>query len=337
MKILVLGGTGNISRAIVKEGLKAGFDITIFNRGSRKVGFEDKVNVIIGDIKDEEGFRAKMKDLSFDVVIDMICFDENDAAFIVDVFKDRARQLIFTSSVACYAHPFHSMPVREECEGLLEKNTYPYGYKKANMERYLYTVMEKGIIPVTIIRPSLTFGEGCANIGVMRQNRNIVDRIEKGKPLILPGDGTAVWSFTFTPDLARAYILSCLNEKTYNKYYHVCSSELLLWKDLYLTFGRILGKEVKLCYIPSEILNAADPALFGHFYSEKQYANYYTTEKFRKDVPEWKVEISLEEGLRNQIRWWKESGFPLDADKDAAEDRYCAVYDKFMEAFKAAR
>ncbi len=337
MKILVLGGTGNISRAIVKEGLKSGYDITIFNRGMRKVGFEKDVTVITGDIKDEEGFRSKMKDLSFDVVIDMICYDEKDAAFIVDVFKEKAKQLIFTSSSACYAHPFRSMPVQEDMESLRTSDEFPYGFKKANMERYLYTVMEKGIIPVTIIRPSLTFGEGCSNIGVMRQNRNIVDRIEKGKPLIIPGDGTAVWSFTFTPDLARGYILSCLNENTYNKFYHVCSSELLMWKDLYLTFGKILGKDVKLCYIPTDILNAADPALFGHFFHEKQFSNYYSTEKFRRDVPQWNVQISLEEGLRHQIEWWKESSFPLDEEKDALEDRYCAVYEEFKNAFRAVK
>ncbi|MCR5731440.1 MAG: NAD-dependent epimerase/dehydratase family protein [Sphaerochaetaceae bacterium] len=332
MKILVLGGSGNISRAIVKEALKKGHEVTIFNRGYRKVGFEDKVEVLIGDIKNTDGFRKIMSGRAFDVVIDMICYDEEDARFIVDVFKTSAKQLIFTSSSACYAHPFKSMPVVEEAESLRSDNTFPYGFNKANMERYLYSVMDSGLIPITIIRPSLTFGEGCSNMGVLRQNRNIVDRIEKGKPLLLPGDGTAVWSFTFTPDLARAYILSCLNPNTYNKYYHVCSSELLLWKDLYLTFGRILDKEVKLCYLPTDMLYEADPQLFGHFYFEKQFSNYYSTEKFRNDVPEWKIEISLEEGLRHQIEWWENSNYPLSEEKDVLEDKYCAFYEKFKQA-----
>ncbi|MBR1938175.1 MAG: NAD-dependent epimerase/dehydratase family protein [Spirochaetales bacterium] len=328
MKILVIGGSGNISRAIVKEALKNNFEVTIFNRGNRKVGFEDQVEVLLGNINDKNGFRRIMKGKFFDVVIDMICFDEDDASFIVDVFKTSAKQLIFTSSSACYEQPLDCIPAREDMLTLRTDNSFPYGLKKANMERYLYKVMEEGIVPITIIRPSLTFGEGCSNIGVLRQNRNIADRILKGKPLLLPGDGTALWSFTFTPDLARAYILCCLNPNTYNKYYHVCSSELLLWKDLYLTFSKILDREVKLCYLPTDLLYAADAQLFGHFYFEKQFSNLYSTEKFRKDVPSWKAEISLFEGLAHQLEWWERSNFPLSEEKDILEDRYCAFYEK---------
>lgn len=328
MKILVIGGTGVISRAIVREGLAEGHEMTVVNRGSRQVDFGGPVTEILADRQDREAFARKMQGAEADVVIDMISFDEADAAQTVEVFGDKAKQLIFTSSTAAYQRPYHSLPIREEAEKLTEDKSFPYGWKKANMERYLYRVMGEGRIPVTIIRPSLTFGEGCANIGVLRQNSNIVHRIRNGKPLVVPGDGTTPWSFTFAPDLAKGYLLSCLNPSAYNQYYHITNTQLVSFEDLYRTVGKILGIEPHFVYVPSKALYETDPAMFAHFWFEKRYPHYFSVEKFRKAAPEYRPEISLEAGMREMIGWWEQQGMPLDPEKDAMEDAICRTWGK---------
>ncbi|MCQ2412854.1 MAG: NAD-dependent epimerase/dehydratase family protein [Sphaerochaetaceae bacterium] len=330
MRICVLGGTGVISRAVVQAGIYRGHDMTIVNRGKRNVSFKGSVRTIIADKTDRDAFAKTMAGECFDAVIDMICYDENDAKHTVDVFKDKAKRLLFTSSSAAYEKPFRSMPVREQYETLTTSPDFLYGFKKANMERYLNTVMQNGPIAVTIIRPSLTFGEGCANLGVLRQNANIVRRILEGKRLVVPGDGTAPWAFTFAPDMGRAYIMALETSATLNKTYHVCNTENTMFKDLYLTAGKVLGKEVRLAYLPTEVLYAKDPETFGHFYHEKQYATLFSTEKFQSDVPEFKVEINLEKGLAHMIQWWKETNYPFDEAKDKAEDELVALYESML-------
>lgn len=324
MKILILGGTGVISSEITRQGLLMGHDITIFNRGKRKPVFDCNAQVIIGDKSDQEDFAKKFKNCRFDTVIDMICYNEEDAKQTIDVFKGKTEQIIFTSTSAAYAKPYKSFPIREECEDYCEDENFPYGLIKAKMEKFIIREMEAGANPkMTIIRPSLTFGLGSTNIGVLRQNYNIVDRINKNKPLLLFGDGTALWSFTFAEDLAKGYLLSCKNPNTYSNWYSIAYKSIGIWKDLYLTVGEILGKKVEFAYAPSSMLNAAMPSLFNHLEVEKKYSAIFECEKFKKAVPEFEATVSLREGLTKMINWWETQGNPVDENKDRLEDVIC--------------
>lgn len=329
MRILVLGGTGVISRAIIKEGLDRGHEMIAFNRGTKRSGCEKRITTIIGDRTDREDFAEKMKDLSVDVVIDMISYDDEDARQTVEVFRDKAKQLIFTSSTAAYKRPYHTLPIREAGEEICDDPSFPYAYKKGRMEKFLSEVMREGQIPVTIIRPSLTFGEGCANIGVLRQNYNIVHRIRNGKPLVLPGDGVSAWSFTFAPDLAKGYLLTCLNPAAYNECFHITNTEQVLWEDLYRVIGRIVGIEPKFVYVPSALLNEADPSLFAHFYYEKKYCHIFSNEKICQAAPEYAPAITLEQGMRSILQWWEREAHEVDEEKDRLEDRICEAYERF--------
>lgn len=178
MNIFILGGTGLMSREIAKEAVTAGHNVTVFNRGLRTADLPPEVEIINGDRKDFSDFKEKVKNIYADIVIDMICYDENDAVETLNAFDGRASQFIFTSSSAVYDRPYRSFPIREECETFLTDERFQYGIKKASMEKYLQTQMVK--IPITIIRPSLTFGIGGSNMGVLRQNYNIVDRSSGG-------------------------------------------------------------------------------------------------------------------------------------------------------------
>ncbi|WP_165878425.1 NAD-dependent epimerase/dehydratase family protein [Natranaerovirga pectinivora] len=325
MKVLVLGGTGVISRAIVVELLNKNYEVTIFNRGNNTL-FDGQVEQIIGDRNNKEQFESAFKNRFFDVVIDMISFHEQDAIMTVDTFKNQTSQIIFTSSVAAYKRPYNTLPIIEEKESLCDDPSFLYAYKKAEMERYLHTVIEEGILPITIVRPSLTYGIGAANIGVLRQNYGIVDRIKKGKPLIMFGDGTNPWSFTFAPDLAKGYVALVGNKKAYGEAYHITNEDRQMWKDLYLEIGKIVGIEPIINYLPSEILYKGNPDLFTHIHLEKCYPGIFDNSKIKRDAPEYEATIGLNEGLKEIINWFEASGKYVDPEKDALEDKLVEVY-----------
>ena len=336
MKVLILGGTGVISREIVKQTVEKGFDVTMFTRGSKESPYADRIKVLTGDRNDKEAFARLMADVEADVVIDMICFNEEQARQTMEIFRGKVRQIIFTSSIAAYQRPYRSTPIREECELLREDPGFAYGYNKAQVERYLQSEMKTpSSTAITIIRPSLTFGPGAANFGTLRQNRNLVRRIRESKPVVMVGEGVIPWSFTFTPDLAAAYVLACGNEKTYNDYFHVTNTELVVWEDLYRAVGKAVGREPRFCYISSHILSEAYPAVCQHLNVEKVHYSYFSNEKFLAAAPEFSPKITLEEGVRTLVDWWEETDFPYDDEKDRMEDEICALYQRFVEDIKA--
>lgn len=334
MKILILGGTGAISREIVRQAVEQGHDVTIFNRGSRTSPLEGKIHVLTGDRKDEAAFTRLMAPVHPDVVIDMICFQESDARQTLETFSGKAEQLIFTSSIAAYQRPYHSFPVREERETLRTDPAFAYGFHKAEMERYLQAEMGRSSTAVTILRPSLTFGAGAANFGILRQNRNVARRIREGKPVVMTGEGVIPWSFTFTPDLASAFLLACGNKAAYNDCFHVTNTELVVWEDLYRALGRAVGREPILYPVPSALLREVDPQ-YAHLYYEKVHFSYFSNEKFQRAAPDYAPQITLDEGVRQLAEWWEASDFPYDPEKELLEDNICRLYEQFESGLAA--
>lgn len=337
MKILILGGTGVISREIVKQGLEKGYDITIFNRGKKGIEFPEQVKVISGDRNDIEDFRFKMNDIKVDTVIDMICFNDSAAKQTVEIFRNKAKQIIITSSIAAYDRPYKSYPLHEDKEILSTNTDFKYGFDKAEMERYLQEEMGKDGAAITIIRPSLTFGDGAENFGILRQNRNIVRRIKEGKQVVMVGEGVIPWSFTFVEDLANGFILSCGNEKTYNKHFQITNDEQVLWEDIYKAVGKAVGTTPKMVYINSGLLSEMYPSVCSHLAFEKVHFSVCSIEKFQKAAPEYKPQVTLEEGIKKLVLWWEVNDFPYDEDKDILEDQICDYYNEFRDNILSLR
>lgn len=329
MKVLVLGGTGVISRQIVPLLLEQGHDVTIYNRGKRPSGFSKEVKTIFGEKFQRDEFESQMQKYNFDAVIDMICFNEEDAKSDMRAFKGNIGQLVVCSSGAAYKRPFKGVPISEAKEELATDTAFSYSYNKAEMERYLNSEMSRGVLPITIIRPSLTFGEGSASVGVLRQNYGIVDRIRRGKPLIMFGDGTTPWTFTFAPDLARGFVGVVGNQAVYNEAFHVTSDEVHIWDDLYLEIGRIIGIEPIIKHLPIDLLLESDRGIFEHIYYEKCYSGIFDNSKIKGAVPGFKAEISLNKGLTNLIEWYEKEANTVDMKKDKYEDALVEKYDKW--------
>ena len=335
MKVLILGGTGVISRAITAELLKQNHELTLYNRGANdSLPFLPDVERLIGDRLDRTGFEAEMRKRSFDAVIDMICFNEEDARSTVRAFRDRVEQVVVTSSVAAYKRPYRSIPTVEASEELWDDPSFGYAWHKAEMERYLRPVIERKELNITLIRPSLTYGPGAANIGVLRQNYGLVHRIRQGKPLVMFGDGSTPWTWTFAPDLAKAYAGVLGNARTHGQAYHTCSEELHRWEDLYLEIGRIVGKEPKIVHIPSEILFGAAPNLCQHLLMEKTYPGLFDNSKARRDIPGFRCEITLRRGLESLLQWFETEANTIDPEKEALEDKLVAAHEDFAAGVK---
>lgn len=340
MNVLVLGGTGVISRAIVNRLLEKKHAVTVFNRGIRALSFSEPVRQITGDREDRVDFESRMRRESFDAVIDMICFNEADARSTIAAFRDCTDQIVICSSIAAYRRPYRSVPTVESAEFLYDDPTFAYAYHKAQAERYLDEVIRSQRLPITIIRPSLTYGPGAANVGVLRQNFGIVDRIRKGKSLVMFGDGSTSWSFTFTPDLAKAFVGVLGNSQTYGQAYHACSEQRCRWEDLYLEFGKALGIEPHIVHIPSELLRLADPGLFSHLYFEKTFVGLFDNSKIRSVAPDFVCDISLKDGVKMMVEWFEQEANQVDPEKDAMEDRLVELYAGWksqMQAFSAGK
>jgi nucleoside-diphosphate-sugar epimerase len=335
MDVLVLGGTGVISREIVNLLLAKQHSVAVYNRGSRKLSYQGEVRQITGDRSDRDTFESAMQRESFDAVVDMICFNEADARSTVAAFKGSGAQIVVCSSVAAYKRPYRTVPTVESAEALYDDPIFGYAYDKAEVERYLEKVIRQDQTPVTIIRPSLTYGPGAANMGVLRQNYGIIDRIRKDKPLVMFGDGSTPWSFTFTPDLAKAFVGVLGNPDTYGEAYHACSEERCRWEDLYLEFGRVLGKQPHIVHIPSELLMAANPDLFSHLYFEKTFSGLFDNSKIRSAVPDFTCDIRLHDGIQMMVDWFEREANRVDPEKEALEDRLVALHTSWKEQMRA--
>jgi len=331
MKILILGGTGVISRSIVGQLLTKNHDVVAFNRGNHPLPFLKDVQHIVGDRLDRDAFKTRFQKETFDAVIDMICFNEADAISTVDTFKNNTEQIVICSSIAAYKRPYKTVPTVEASEELHENPEFEYAFHKAEVERYLHETIQKEQLAITIIRPSLTYGPGAANIGVLRQNYGIVDRIRKGKALVMFGDGSASWSWTFAPDLAKAFVGVLGNKRTYGQAYHATSEERHIWEDLYLEFGKIVGVDPHIVHIPSELLHRAAPDLCGHLFYEKTFVGLFDNSKIKKDVPSFTIDISLNQGLKTILEWWEKEAATVDREKDILEDRLVNLFNHWAD------
>jgi len=315
MKVLVLGGTGNISREIVTVLLEKGHDVTIYNRGKRDAEIPDKVRCITGDRFDRAAFEARMLSESFDAVIDMICYDAEDAASTLRAFGSRSAQIIFTSSIACYKRPSKVMPPFKEdgieyCEDDPLNPASAYGYKKSMMEKFIFAESSKYKgLAWSIVRPALTFGRWGANFGVFRQNYGLARRIRAGKPVVVFGDGQVPASFSFTPDVARGYAAIIGNRKAAGQVYHLNSMEYATWDIFYETLGRVLGTAAHIVHVPTDLLYKAAPAMNGHLFVEKQYVGIFDSSKAARELG-FTPEFTLESGISWLVEWWDSGHAP---------------------------
>ena len=316
MRICVVGGTGNISTSIVRELVRQGHEVTVFNRGQRGPA-PDGVRVMQGDRKDSAAFEQAMQAEAFDAAIDMICFDAEDAASSLRAFRG-VGQFIQTSTVCTYGIQYDWLPVPEDHP--LRPIT-DYGRNKVAADALFMEAYYREGFPVTIIKPSTTFGPSWNLLRQIAWEAGWVDRVRKGKPILVCGDGIAIHQFLYVDDAALGFAGALGKERCIGQTYNLVNHGFTCWADYHRTAMRVIGREVELIGVPLADLVAADVPNVGICKEIFAHNTCYSCDKIMRDIPEFRPQVTLEEAMRRVLDAMDRDGRVPDSDAETWEDR----------------
>ena len=338
MKALFIGGTGTISSAVVRKLAEDPlWEVWLLNRGNRKGASIEGVHEIIADIHDEASVAEKIRDLEFDTVCEFIGFHVEDVERDYRLFKDKTKQYIYTSSASAYHKPAASYLIRE---GTTLANPYwQYSRDKIASEEFLMKKYREEGFPVTIVRPSHTYDERSIPLGVHGKNGSwqVIKRMMEGKPVIIQGDGTSLWTLTFNADFAIGYTGLMGNRHAIGEAFHITGDETLSWNQIYATIADALGVELKAYHVSSEFLAAAgDKHGFdytGSLIGDKAVSVVFDNSKVKSLAPDMTTHIPFHEGVRIALNYIL--SHPEECQKEDQEfDAWC---DQVIEVLEDAK
>ncbi|HUI87590.1 MAG TPA: SDR family oxidoreductase [Anaerolineales bacterium] len=336
MKILFIGGTGLISSACSELAAARGHELFILNRSlSTKFPIPRGVTLLKGDV------HADVSDLSgllsghhFDAVVDYIAFTLEDVERDILLFRDRTDQFVFISSASAYQKPLRNYLIKEETP--LVNPYWQYSRDKIACEERLMKSCREDGFPVTIIRPSHTYGPSQIPLAVdsWMHPWTIVDRMRRGKKLIVPGDGTSLWVLTWNADFAKGLVGLLGNPRALGQAFHITSDEVLSWNQIYLEVYQALGLEPNLIHIPSDLIAAHWEQAVGGLIGDKANSVVFDNSKIRRFVPGFRCEVAWSEGVRLSIQWHEDHPqfHTIDRQTNAIWDRIIAAYEKALPA-----
>jgi nucleoside-diphosphate-sugar epimerase len=304
MRVLIVGGSGLISTGITAQLLARGDQVTWYNRGRRENLLAQQPPTILGDRTDLARFEAQMADAGhWDCVIDMVCYQPAEAESAVRAFAGRADHYVFCSTVDVYTKPAPRYPIVESCERQ-PRPSFPYAYSKAACERVLWAAHERGDLPVTAIRPAHTYGEGGRVLHSFGFETYILDRIRRGMPIVVHGDGRSLWSACHRDDVAGAFVGAAAQPGvSIGRAYHVAADEWLTWDRYYGALAEAVGVPCPpLVHIPSELLGRALPERALWCVENFSHINIFDTTAARRDLG-FAYTIPVAEGFPRLVGW----------------------------------
>ncbi len=303
MKILFIGGTGIISTAISKALIAKGEDLYIINRGNRNdVLGSEGVTYLTGDINNEEEIGELIKDHTFDVVADFIAFVPEQVERDYRLFKDKTKQFIFISSASAYQTPLSHYVIDEGTP--LSNPNWEYSRNKIACEEVLMKHYREDGFPITIVRPSHTYDERNIPLGVHgdKGSWSVAKRMLEGKPVIIHGDGSSLWTMTHNSDFAKGFIGLLGNLHAIGEAVQITSDESLTWNQVYASIARALDVELKPYYVPSDFLDAVGPYDFkGGLLGDKANSVVFDNAKLKRLVPDFKATVRFDQGVKMTI------------------------------------
>ena len=327
MKILIIGGTGLISVSITRDLLEAGHTVTLFNRGLSRLDLHPQARVIRGDRTDYAVFENQMAEAGrFDVVMDMVGYQPEDGESAVRAFGHHTGQFIFCSTVDVYRKPALRYPY---LEGEPYGGLNDYSRKKVIIEKTLLEAQSKGAFPLTIIRPAYTYGESRGPVNTFGGSTTFLDRLRKGKPLVVHGDGSSFWVACHRDDVARAFGAAAGNPRTFGRAYHVTGEEWMTWDAYIQRAAEALGApEPQLIHIPSDLLGQIAPRRAAIVVQNFQFNNIFDNSAAHADL-NFSYTIPWAEGVRRMTAWLDARGQIEDCDRDPFDDRLIAAWKQY--------
>lgn len=331
-KILIVGGTGVISFAVVNESIRQGFDVTCINRGkSKNQILSCDVNVIIADYRNSQIIKEKLGDNVYDVIVDVLCYTEKDIEYSVELFKDHCKQYIFFSSCAVYNKGKGDYECTEDSE--LVNPIWQYSIDKVACERKLIELASKYNLTYTIVRPAVTYGDTRIPYGITPPygfHGTIIMRILNHKPIIIWDGGNAYSTITRVEDFAVGLVGLFGNPKAYNQSFHIVGDERYKWKDVIKKLGDILGEEPVFFDMSKEDYASEIPNRAGELLGGRGINQLLDNSKLKEAVPHFKTTITLSDGLKKTVEYYKTHNYikGVDYKFDADTDRIIAKWAK---------
>ncbi len=325
LRILVLGGTGVISTGVVRRAAAQGHRVTVLNRGVNRAGAvhapPEGVRTLVADLRAADAVRAAVGAEEFDVVASFLAFVPGHVRQDLDIFAGRTGQYVFISSASAYQTPPARLPVVESTP--LRNPYWQYSRDKIACEDLLVAEYRDSGLPVTIVRPSHTYD---ATLVPFDGGWTVVDRMRRGVPVVVPGDGTSLWTLTHTRDFARAFVGLLGDPRTFGQAFHITADAGLPWNEIYTTLGRAAGVEPTLVHVPSERIAALDPELGAGLLGDKSHSMVFDNSLVRSIVPGWHATTPFAQGAREMVEWYdaEESRRGVDARMNALFDRLVA-------------
>lgn len=302
MKVLFIGGTGNISTASSQLAVNQGVELYLLNRGSSKADIPG-AKTIIGDIN-RPNELLQLDKHQWDVVVNWIAFTPEDIDRDIALFKGKTKQYIFISSASCYQTPL-SYPVITESTPLCN-NLWDYSNDKIRCEDRLMRAYRNEGFPITIVRPSLTYDTVIPiAIGGFKEYTT-ADRILKGKEIIVHGDGTSLWTVTHSDDFAKGFVGLLGLTQAIGHAFHITSDEILSWNTIYKILADSLGREANIVHIASDFICKIEPSFTGTLLADKGESVIFDNTKIKTFVPGFKATIPFAIGIKRTLKWLDE-------------------------------
>jgi len=303
MKALFIGGTGTISTAISKLAVEKGWELYLLNRGNKTSNTPNGAKVLTADINNELLVSELIKDMKFDVVVDFIAFKTSQIQRDINLFSEKTKQFIFISSASAYQKPLSYYKITESTP--LVNPYWQYSRDKIACEERLMEEYRKENFPVTIIRPSHTYSEKSIPLAIQGKNGawQVIDRIMKGKPVIIQGDGSSLWTITHSSDLAKAFLGIMGNSAAIGEAIHITSDEAITWNKIYDCIGDALNVEVKKIHISTDFLAKCQADFEGGLIGDKANSVVFDNSKIKRLVPDYVATVRFDQGVKHSIEY----------------------------------
>ena len=325
LRVLFIGGSGVISSACSRIAVEQGIELSVLNRGRSAVRpLPAGVTVLRGDIRDRAAARAALGDGDFDVVVDWVAFTPEHVRADLDLFRGRTGQYVFISSASAYQTPPGRLPVSESTP--LRNPFWAYSRDKIACEDVLVAAYRDEGYPVTIVRPSHTYDKTSVPF---EGGWTILGRMRQGKPVVVHGDGTSLWTLTHHLDFARGFVplLGC--QRAIGEAFHITSDDTLTWDQIALTLAAAAGAAAQIVHVPSDAIAAADPDWGASLLGDKAHSLVFDNSKLRQIVPGYRALIPYEHGAREIIAWHDE-----DPSRQRSDPRLEATMDKLISIYQ---
>jgi len=327
MKVLFIGGTGLISSASTRLAIARGIDLFLLNRGNQ-VDIPAGATNLVADIRDQDATARALAGHQFDAVVDWIAYTTADIERDLGLFEGKTRQYIFISSASAYQKPLSYHLITEDTP--LANPFWDYSRNKIACEERLLRAYREYGFPCTIVRPSLTFGDTQIPLVInsWQLPYTAIARMRQGKPLIVPGDGTSLWTITHNSDFAKGLVGLLGHQQAIGHAFHITSDEVLTWDQIYAAAAAAAGVEAKIIHIASDFIVACLPDMTGSLVGDKSGSAVFDNSKIKRFVPDFCATTPFARGIAQTQAWFEADPARqrIDIEADQQWDRLISAY-----------